>query len=52
VIEPSFSWWSGAHHEGKRVSEDFCYTSANAPQRLNVETLRDMLHDLGFLRAP
>ncbi|MDI3286257.1 UDP-N-acetylglucosamine 4,6-dehydratase (inverting) [Polyangium sp. 15x6] len=49
VIEPSFPWWGGSHHEGRRVPEDFCYTSANATHRPGVEELRGMLRSLGFL---
>jgi UDP-N-acetylglucosamine 4,6-dehydratase len=49
VIAPSFPWWGGTHHEGRRVAEDFCYTSANAPERMSVDVLRKMLVDLGFL---
>jgi UDP-N-acetylglucosamine 4,6-dehydratase len=49
VIEPSFPWWGGSAHEGRRVPEDFSYTSANAPERLGVDAVRAMLGRLGFL---
>jgi UDP-N-acetylglucosamine 4,6-dehydratase len=48
VIEPSFPWWSSAPHQGRRMPDDFSYTSANAPERLSVEALRTMLRGLGY----
>ncbi len=49
VIEPSFASWSLAPHEGRRVAEDFTYTSANTSEQLNVDAVRAMLQTLGFL---
>ena len=49
IIEPNFPTWSGWHHEGGRVAEDFCYTSANTTERLDVEAVRRLLQSLGFL---
>ncbi len=50
VIEPSFPWWGGSeHHKGTRVPESFSYTSENAPDRLPVGELRELLRRLGFL---
>ncbi|MBK9264078.1 MAG: UDP-N-acetylglucosamine 4,6-dehydratase (inverting) [Polyangiaceae bacterium] len=49
VIEPNFPLWGEVHHQGRRVGEDFTYTSANTPERLGVEAVRVMLRSLGFL---
>lgn len=51
VIEPSFASWTVARHEGRRVAEDFTYTSANTPEQLGVGAVRAMLQSLGFLPA-
>lgn len=48
VIEPTFPWWGAHPHQGQRVETGFTFTSANAPQRLNVEELRSTLTELGF----
>lgn len=52
VLEPSFPWWGGTHHEGARVAADFSFTSANAPDRISVAALRETLTVLGFLPRP
>jgi UDP-N-acetylglucosamine 4,6-dehydratase len=52
VIEPSFAWWGQTPHVGQPVPAGFTYTSANAPERLNVEQLRATLQRIGHLPAP
>ncbi len=49
VIEPNFPWWGGERTVGGRVAADFAYTSANAPDRLGPEALREVLRGLGLL---
>lgn len=49
VIEPSFTWWATRPHAGTRVPADFTYTSQNAPDRLDVDDLRRLLRELGFV---
>ncbi len=48
VIEPTFPWWGANPHTGQRVPAGFTFTSANAPERLDVQQLRATLNDLGF----
>lgn len=48
VIEPSFPWWGADKHAGSRVPEGFSFTSANAPERLDVARLSAMLAELGY----
>lgn len=46
VIQPAFSFWRGAdasYPEGRRVAEDFEYTSDNNSEWLDADKLRDLL---------
>lgn len=49
VIQPSFPWWGKSELAGTPVAADFTYTSANAPQRLTADDLRETLTQLRFL---
>jgi len=49
VIAPTFAWWTTEAAVGTRVAPGFCFTSANAPDRLGPEALRQTLRGLGFL---
>lgn len=51
VIEPSFRWWGGAARaEGRRVPEDFQFSSDRARQ-MEVGEVRALLVRLGFITA-
>lgn len=43
VVMPNFKWWSGEHLEGKRVPEDFRYSSDNNTVWLNKEQIKSLL---------
>ncbi len=47
LIEPEFKWWKGNEiGGGKRVPEDFCYSSDLNPWRLSKKELCEMIEDL------
>lgn len=44
VVQPAFEWWkSSNHNKGRRVSEDFLYSSDNNTWWLNKDELRDYI---------
>jgi UDP-N-acetylglucosamine 4,6-dehydratase len=46
VIEPAMEWWHGNPLGGKRVPDDFHYTSDRNDEWLTVEQLREMIKDV------
>ncbi|WP_186580808.1 UDP-N-acetylglucosamine 4,6-dehydratase (inverting) [Aquibacillus kalidii] len=47
IIYPEFPWWTDQlHEEGKRLSEDFKYTSDTNTEWLSVEDLRELIEEM------
>ncbi|MCK5654873.1 MAG: UDP-N-acetylglucosamine 4,6-dehydratase (inverting) [Candidatus Aureabacteria bacterium] len=47
VVEPDFEWWGNieSHVQGKKVSEDFVYSSDTNPEWLTVKELKSMVEE-------
>ncbi|MBS4195500.1 UDP-N-acetylglucosamine 4,6-dehydratase (inverting) [Lederbergia citri] len=48
VITPEFSWWSRKKSVGKKVKENFVYSSESNQQWLTIEQLREMSNQFGI----
>ncbi len=49
IIEPEYSWWDKANHEdGRRVQEEFEYSSGNNDKWLSIEEMRNKLKELNL----
>jgi UDP-N-acetylglucosamine 4,6-dehydratase len=47
IIEPEYEWWNKNNYpNGKRVNEDFIYSSDNNTEWLSVEEMRKKLKEL------
>lgn len=46
IIEPEHDFWSGAHHEGTKLSPEFVYASNTNDHWLDLDALRAMIDDI------